>query len=739
MIKSEIVRNNVMLITRVLIVIVMMSATCMANDVEPDEHTRKVRMAEKAMDDLAYAKAVRLLESLNQRHLLNDNEKALLGLSYLKVSKVVEALDVYESISKDRLKGENLFFYAQVLKYNGKYAQADEVMDKYLEDHLNDSRAVRQKGAMSKIKTLLKEKRYEVEGASFNSKQADFGAVVLDSNVVYSSAREVDISIKRKYAWNENHYLNLFVTKDQEEGQAAFNLFADQMKSMFHDGPVAFSTDGNQLLLTRNNMGSVFPKADENGVNNLKLYHAEKTSEGQWGSLIEFEFNDDSYSTGHGCFSPDGKRIYFASDRPGSVGGSDIWYVEKNGEGWSEPVNMGSKINTEGDEMFPVVHDQKLYFTSNGHLGLGGLDLYVTALVDENYVVKNLGYPMNTNMDDFGIFIREDGLSGFIASNRDGGMGDDDIYRFTQLEEEVFEKKLTAKLVDKDSGDPIEGLTVSITSFDDKPISTLTSGENGELSLIVPDSVEQVRLVIENESYHPINCDIELGAEENTCDLELIPYTEYGITGTLYADSGKQPLADVEFIVSSSVTDSRPFVSHKDGEFTVELEADKDYDIEFYRNNYLPLIVRYSTKGKKPGIVNLNKVVDLHLKGLEEELVIEDEILYDFDKSNIRKDATAKLDRVVNFLTCYPKVAVKVSSHTDVIGSVVWNDGLSKRRSSSVASYLVGKGIGRSRIKTYSYGESQPKVQIADETKENEKQHQPNRRSEIEILKISGI
>lgn len=737
MIMREIRYLNVKLIAWVFILNILIGYPCIAGNSNPDEHSRKVKVAEKAINDLAYAKAVRLLEPLNQKQLLNDNEKAMLALSYLKISKVVEALGVYESISEGSLKGVDLFYYAQVLKYNGKYAVADEVMDKYLEDHLNDSRAVRQQQAMSKIKDLLKEKRYEVSPVEFNSAQADFGAVVFEDQVLFTSDREVDIAIKRKYAWNEHPYLNVFSTKDKEGEQADVDLFAEELKSHFHDGPLSIRPDGRQLLLTRSNMGTVFPKLDDHGVNHLKLHIANRVADGSWGPLTELAFNGDGYSTAHGSFSADGKRIYFASDRQGSIGGSDIWYVEKNGDDWSEPVNMGTEINTEGDEMFPVVHKQKLYFTSNGHLGLGGLDLFVTALIDEKYVVKNLGYPMNTNMDDFGIFIREDGHAGFIASNREGGMGDDDIYRFTLLEEETFERKLEATLREKGSGDLIEGLTINVTNIDGNELTTLTADENGKVSLVVPDSVKQVRFSVVDEAYHPFSCAIELGAEENTCELELIPYTEYGITGTLYANSGSKPLEGVEFLVSSSVTDSRQFTSHKDGKFTVRLEADKDYDIEFYKDEYLPLIVRYSTKGKKPGIVDLNEIVDLNMKGLEEELVIEGEILYDFDKSDIRKDATAKLDRVVNFLKCNPDVVVKVSSHTDVIGTVEWNDHLGRRRSSSVADYLMSKGIGRSRIKTYSYGESKPKVKVAGETKENEKQHQPNRRSEIEILKIS--
>ncbi len=693
----------------------------------------QINQAQKAFDNLAYAKSVRKFEPLYEKGYLPDSVKGTLGRAYLNVSKTEEAENVFASINN--LWGDDLFFYAQALKYNGKYAEADRMMARYLESNKEDSRAVKQNNALPKIEKILSEERYEIKEVDFNSEQSDFGAFIINNDLVFASAREIDYIIRRKYAWKETPYLNLFKVKLKDDGYSKVDIYSTDLKSIYHDGPIHYNADANELFLTRNNVNGILPKHEEDGINHLKLMISYKKEDGSWGKPEDLPFNSDKFSTGHACISKDGKILYFASDRPGGKGGSDIWYVKRLVEGWSEPMNMGSEINTEGDEMFPFFDlEDRLYFSSDGHLGLGGLDLFIAIKSNGSYKVKNMGYPINSQKDDFSLYLSSDGINGYFASNREGGKGDDDIYRFKILKGVNFKKQITSKLINKYTGNILKNKPVRILDKKGNLLAELVTNQNGLISTEVEENVNEISFSVNDEEYFPYEESVELKSNTTEHEIALTPRPFYGIYGNVFLLPDMTPIPEVTLSIEPNGGEKTEITSDQEGNFKVKLEPNTNYDLVFKKQLFFTKRVSYSTVGRDTGYVNLNEFMELEMEEAEVGKSIEIQILYDLGKWDIRTDAAKELDDMIQFLYDNPTIKIELGSHTDARGSASSNQVLSQRRAESAVKYMVERGINADRIIAKGYGETRLKNRCADGVRCSEEEHQANRRSEVTIV-----
>lgn len=698
----------------------------------------RVGQAERAYENLAYAKAIRRYESIYRKGYLADSIKGQLAKAYLKVSEPVEAEVVYASIAEENLKGDDLFFYAQALKYNGKYADADRYMARYLASHQDDSRAVKQNNSLPVIEMILAEERYLIEEVDFNSKQSDFGPVVVDDEVYFTSARDIDVVIRREYAWKETPYLNVFAAKiNEDNNHGSPGLLSTELKSMHHDGPVYANAERTELYITRNTFNSLLGKQGIDGTNHLKLMVSKKLADGSWSKPVDLPFNQDNSSTGHAFMKKDGSRMYFASDREGGQGGSDIWYVKRTTDGWSEPINLGGDVNTEGDEMFPFMDEEgKLYFASNGHLGLGGLDLFVASEKNGTYKVHNMGYPINSEKDDFSLFLKDDGVNGYFASNRDGGRGDDDIYRFKILHAVSFKKHLKSKLLDKSTRQIIANTPIQLMNSDGNIVMELISDANGMIETELPLEMNEITLTVNTEDYYPYADVVDVSKDVDEHEMELIPLPVYGIYGNVFKLPDMTPIPEVTLVVEAKTGDSKTLVSKSDGTFITKLEPDTEYDLVFTKKQYFTKRLQYSTVGRDTGYVNVNEYVELEMEKAELGKSIEIEILYDLGKWDIREDAATELDDMVQFLNDNPTIKIELGSHTDSRGSRSSNQALSQRRAESAVNYMVDRGISAERIRAKGYGETRLKNRCGDDVSCSEEEHQANRRSEVTIIEM---
>ena len=266
--------------------------------------------------------------------------------------------------------------------------------------------------------------------------------------------------------------------------------FGEDINTRYHESTSVFTKDGNTLYFTRNNLFDGKTVKDEKGVVRLKIFKAVKEN-GIWTHIEELPFNSESYSIAHPALSPDEKVLYFASDMPGSYGESDIFKVAVNSDGtYGTPVNLGNIINTEARETFPYVTSENvLYFSSDGHPGLGGLDIFATKISNSQYIgtVLNVGKPVNSELDDFTFIINEETRNGYFASNRENGMGEDDIYSFVETKKLEFDciKPITGTVRDKISNEVLVGATVKVIDENNEELASVITDSNGNYSIAI--------------------------------------------------------------------------------------------------------------------------------------------------------------------------------------------------------------------------------------------------------------
>jgi len=262
--------------------------------------------------------------------------------------------------------------------------------------------------------------RYTVTELPFGDLVGAFSAVPWGDGVVI--AGEQSAGLGRENPWNGRSFLDLYYMKKHTAASWEDPVpLAGDVNGPFHEGPATFSADGRTMYFTRSNYFKYRLQKDGGDVSHLKLFRATLDDEGRWGDLHEFAYNGEDFSTGHAALSADGRTLYFASDRPGGLGGSDLWRSVNNGAGWREPENLGPVINTAGDEVFPTVVGDALHFSSTAHQNMGGLDVFETHAQGDGWAEpRNMGYPINTPHDDFAFVMNSDGRTGYLSSDRGG-------------------------------------------------------------------------------------------------------------------------------------------------------------------------------------------------------------------------------------------------------------------------------------------------------------------------------
>lgn len=486
----------------------------------------KQKKADRFYDDLAYFEAVDVYKELVEKNYNADYNKQKLADSYIKLRMPENAVVYYaDVVNSENVSPEYYFKYAQALRGVKRYDESREWLQKYL----NSGGNTEEVGEMlsDDVSDFRIKDNYVLKNVDFNSQNSDFGAFEKDGTIYFVSARDGGMSKRNKvYAWNGEPYLDIY----QHNAGAVSSLEGD-VNSVLHDGPVSISADGKYMYFNRNNyLNKKEGKSDEEKTNNLKIYRATNVN-GQWQDVVELPFNNDSYSVGHPSISKDGATLYFSSDMPGGIGGTDIYKVDILEDGsYGAPENLGGKINTSQDEVFPFVSEENvLYFSSNGHLGLGLMDIFKADLDQNAMTVENLGAPVNTNMDDFGYFRSSGENTGYFSSNREGGQGSDDIYGFNLLEPLILKGQVTDNVNQK----PVTNATIRLFDEDERQIAFLETDEDGNYETEI-NRDEQYPLEAKHIKYEVKNA--EISSFDTNDQVELI------------FDLQLDPIEDVEYL-----------------------------------------------------------------------------------------------------------------------------------------------------------------------------------------------
>jgi len=393
---------------------------------------KDTKAADKLYSRYEYVDAAKAYLKLVENGKGTDYVYKQLADTYYNMFNATEAVKWYAKATEMKQDAETYYRYAQMLKANGKYEEANKQMQKFAAEAPSDSRAKAFRENPNYVPKLLdKTKLYNVNPSDISSDKSDFGAVLYDNAVYFTSARN---GARKSYGWTDEPFLDIYRADYNTDGTITNATTVTSLNSKYHDGPVTLSADGNTAYFSSDSFREGTFERDK--ANKLKLgrnsiFKATKNGD-TWGNITILPFNSKEFSTSNPCLSRDGKTLYFSSDRPGSIGGVDIWKVNINADGtYGDPQNLGPKVNTEGNESFPFIADDNktLFFASAGKPGLGGLDIYQIDLSNGSEA-NNLGKPVNSEKDDFSFSFNGTKKVGFLSSNRNGN---DDIFAVSPI------------------------------------------------------------------------------------------------------------------------------------------------------------------------------------------------------------------------------------------------------------------------------------------------------------------
>jgi len=455
---------------------------CLASFSQEKDH--KLTKGDKLYDQYAYFESIAIYEKVANKGYKSTELFEKLGDAYFFNSDYSKANKWYTELFQLGGTIDPIYYYrySQTLKSVGEGKKAEEYLQKFSKLNNTDARAMQYVGNQNYLAKIEDHSNvYSIEDAGVNTAFSDYGTAVYLDKILFSSSRMPEQGKNKKDSWTSDYYSSLYSASLSKEGTLSdVTFFAKEIQTAYHESSPVFTKDGKTIYFTRNNDQK--RKANSTAPVLLKIYRANLV-DGKWTGITELPFNSNIYSCAHPVLSPDEKTMYFASDMPGGHGDSDIYAVSiDNAKAiYGAPVNLGNTINTQGKETFPyVTNSDELYFASDGHLGLGGLDVFVINIKNGNFTskVQNIGKPINSSFDDFCFVQLNNSNIGFFTSNREGGVGKDDIYRFTKKKVSDL-IKIEGEVIDAETQLPITNAVVSIYDQNHNLISKVKSDANG--------------------------------------------------------------------------------------------------------------------------------------------------------------------------------------------------------------------------------------------------------------------
>ncbi len=626
----------------------------------------------------------------------------------------------------NRLTEADYVEYIDLLRTIGKYEVADELLADAIKVYPQNNFVALLKDRNSDFGHLMTDSAiYSIEALSINSGMGDFCPTFYENGILYMSKSKNAGFLNGRYGWDNAFFINmLHATYDLDSTLMKGKVLKDAFFSRAHDGPVSFSPDGNRMVITKNTLG----KHNDQDVVVLAIYFSERIN-GEWSEVKPFLYNNPAYNVGHACFSPDGRRIYFASEQPGGFGGADLYYSDFLDGGWNPPVNLGPKVNTDQDELFPAVSENTLYFSSKGHFGIGGLDIFTIPL-SLNGIVLNMGFPINTSHDDFGIVANKDEKGGFFSSNR----GDfvDRIYSWQRKDPTIYFEGTVAERYAEMEPVPNQWVVFKdLTTFSTDTLYTDSLGQFSTQLFMNHDyhfSTEKQYFALES----PLSISTVGIVRDSTLRGELVlkPLTIF-VTLKVVERGTKSPIPYAKTTVTASLT-GKDTVLTTDNQGLVTLQVDRyaDYLAHASKRGYVDDQTTFKTDNESDKVIELLLQLPTIKKGDKFKL---ENIFYDYNKSTLRPESMAALDKLADFIK-ENKLKIELSSHTDARGNAPYNQKLSQARAQSCVDYLILKGVPKANIIAKGYGETQLLNRCKDGVTCSEEEHQENRRTEIKIL-----
>lgn len=619
---------------------------------------------------------------------------------------------------------------------------------------------------------------------NINSNDLEFSPVLYHNGLVYVSRYKSGIVDEK----TGETFFELFYSELDPNGMPGKpQPFSVELNSVRHEGPVCFNKKGDKIYFTRSNQHNGVTKADPKARVQLKIYEATQGYY-DWENVKELPFNSDKYTCMHPSLSEDETKLFFSSDMPGGYGGMDLYFVEKSSKGWSKPINLGPDINTSRNEVFPFFHESgTLFFASDGQPGLGGLDLFMIDMGGRKWGrVINLGTPFNSINDDLGLILNDRGTRGYFTSNREGGIGKDDIYMFNipnGIKGIELPQLVNTVLTVYDSGNSSRAAGANVYVFEKSDDGLVDNEALYDLELAPGTSTKQdeltFKLVRKNEEamgeprqITNRNGEAILAFEPSKNYLVLVSKPGYATKEVNYTTPEEPPFRPLEVVLdpSNCLTLDGTVISDKynlhipnalvkivnecdgkvettrtniNGAFEACLTMGCDFNVTVEKDGYLGGFTSVSTvkiRGSRSAEVEI-KLSPKSDAVLREPIragtvIVLENILYDFNKSAIRMGEARDLEALAKLMKQYPSMEIELGAHTDTRGPDDYNLQLSVKRAESAKDFLVQRGIASERIKAVGYGEAFPRNRCREGVECTEEEHSYNRRTEVKITKI---
>jgi outer membrane protein OmpA-like peptidoglycan-associated protein len=702
-----------------------------------------------------YYKTLSYSESIEKYEAITDKTIEInrrLAESYYNIGKTNKSEEYWVKVVADTAKiADDVYRYASILAMNKKYEESEKWMALFNQLSASDKRGQLWANNKGFYQKLQEEKgTFSIKPLNINTEQQDFGTAFYKDKIVFASTRQPLKIIKKEWNWNELPFLDIYVANlDSAMQFSSIERFTKEINKKYHEGPASFNEKGDFMVFTRNN----YLGKSKEGVIKLQLFSA-TFKDDNWQTPVSLPFNSNDYSVGHASLAASGDTMYFASDMPGGYGGVDIYRAFKNSDGsWSKPENLGNRVNTEGNEMFPFIHpDGMLFFSSTGLLGLGGLDIFMSKVSKNGFAEpENLGAPVNSSYDDFAFILNKNQEGGYFSSNRTGGKGDDDIYLYKLSEPFKFGKIIKGRAMTPDSAVLTE---VKVGLYDEQKnlIDSITTSEDGKYEFTAePDRNYNLNGI--KPKYHDGKNKADTHTDDYIVISDLILNRKPQLSLYCLVSDQKtgNPIDSVKVTMYDNMNKKVDlFLTTESGDFFKSLEDRKlndsvSYKITTEKTGYLTKIQTYSQKLYREGQYNIHEVLNFKLDPVEEgfdlsKIVDVKAIYFDLGKDKIRPDAAKELDKIVKVMNENPGLVIELGSHSDCRGTAKANLALSDRRAKASANYIKAKITKPERIYGKGYGESMPINKCECEGDKvvpcTEEEHQQNRRTEFKVIKL---
>lgn len=631
-----------------------------------------LKSGKKAYEDLKYQESIEYLETgLKKKE--DEAARKMLADSYFKVNDYPNAVAQYErSVLYAGTSDNERINYGKSLMSMGKYDQAKEIFEGIISRDENNEVAKSLLSSCKKLESMRSDSlMYSITPVNIPTSNPVYSAVPFNDGLIFTSTSDKG----DKDPYTNKAFTDLYFSK--KEGATWSNpTMLENVNSKSHDAIAAISPNGQTMIFTRSFQLKNNLAGNDKNESPTQLYQSKMGADGKWSKPEIVPFCDVKYMYAHPTFSPDGTTLYFASDMPGGKGGFDIYSSKITDGSWGLPVNLGSEINTKGDEVFPFAFDENtLYFSSDAHMSLGGLDINKANKINGAWgIPQHLSYPLNTGFDDFSMVMNKDGKTGYLSSDRSGS---DKIYSF---ETQDISISIEGLVTSKESMLPLGGARITVQNLTD-----------GTEKVYFTDA-------------------------EGKFNIDLEPNKDYKIKSDL-----EGYFSGSEDISTKGVTSSK--VIKKVVEMPELVIADNNKKDNNMNENGDKADNSNNTKGGDGSSKKDNKSG----KGVYDV----PNIFWDYNKWEIRPDAIPYLDNLVQLFRNNSNLKFEIQSHSDSRGSFEFNDNLSNLRAKAVVDYLVSKGVPRSILVSKGYGERQLLNECADGVICSEEKHQENRRTEF--------